>query len=166
MLLTRLETRSWPTKFYEGDHWRTPILKVVRAVAMLAGLPQLENSNFEAVLRRRFNAFNRDAYGFVPTQKLRFWKVWDLLQVGYRWRSIRFPTHWNKNSWRIYCTRYWCGQQSFRMPASKLSVPKGLRYTIGRFQCWRPYCAQGFLLWELRAGFHFPLLRYPIYLSS
>ena len=37
---------------------------------MLAGLLQLENSNFEGVLRKKFYAFSRD--GFVPTEELQF----------------------------------------------------------------------------------------------
>ena len=44
----------------------------VRAVVMLAGLLQLENSNFQGVLRRKFNAFSRDAYGLAPTEELQF----------------------------------------------------------------------------------------------
>jgi len=39
---------------------------------MLAGLLQLENSNFQGVLRRKFNAFSRDAYGLAPTEELQF----------------------------------------------------------------------------------------------
>ena len=39
---------------------------------MLTGLLQLENSNFEGVLRRMFNAFSRDAYGLAPTEELQF----------------------------------------------------------------------------------------------
>jgi hypothetical protein len=48
-------------------------LKVLRAVVTLAGLLQLEISNFAAaVLRRKFNALSRDAYGAVPTEELQF----------------------------------------------------------------------------------------------
>jgi len=39
---------------------------------MLAGLLQLENFNFEGVLRRKFNALSRGAYGFAPTEELLF----------------------------------------------------------------------------------------------
>ena len=39
---------------------------------MLAGLLQLENSNFEGVLRKKFHAFSRDANGLVPTEELQF----------------------------------------------------------------------------------------------
>jgi len=39
---------------------------------MLAGLLQLENSNFEGVLHRMLNALNRDAYGLAPTEELQF----------------------------------------------------------------------------------------------
>ena len=35
---------------------------------MLAGLLQLQNSNFEVFLRKKFNAFSRDAYGLAPTE--------------------------------------------------------------------------------------------------
>ena len=45
-------------------------MKVLRAVVMLAGLLQLENSTFEGVLRRQFNALSRDDYGFAPTEEL------------------------------------------------------------------------------------------------
>ena len=38
---------------------------------MLAGLLQLENSNFEGVLCRKFNAFIRAAYGFALTEELK-----------------------------------------------------------------------------------------------
>ena len=44
--------------------------KVLRAVVMLAGLLQLENSNFEGVLHRKFNALSRDAYRPAPTEEL------------------------------------------------------------------------------------------------
>jgi hypothetical protein len=41
---------------------------------MLAGLLQLENSNFEGALTlpRKFNALSRDAYGLAPTEELQF----------------------------------------------------------------------------------------------
>jgi len=39
---------------------------------MLSGLLQLEKSNFEGVLRRKFNALSRDAYGLAPTEELQF----------------------------------------------------------------------------------------------
>jgi hypothetical protein len=39
---------------------------------MLAGLLQLENSNLEGDLRRKFDALSRDAYGFAPTEELQF----------------------------------------------------------------------------------------------
>ena len=39
---------------------------------MLGGLLQLENSNFEGVLRRKFNALSLDAYGLAPTEELQF----------------------------------------------------------------------------------------------
>ena len=42
-------------------------MKVLRAVVMVAGLLQLEISNFEGVLRRKFNALSRDACGFAPS---------------------------------------------------------------------------------------------------
>ena len=41
---------------------------------MLAGLLQLENSNFEGVQCRKFNALSRDAYGFAPTEEFHFWR--------------------------------------------------------------------------------------------
>jgi len=41
---------------------------------MLAGLVQLENSNFEGVRRRKFNALSRDAYGFAPAEEFQFWR--------------------------------------------------------------------------------------------
>ena len=47
-------------------------MKVLRAVVMLSGLLQLEDSNFEGVLRRKFNALSRDAYGLAPTEELQF----------------------------------------------------------------------------------------------
>ena len=43
---------------------------------MLAGLLQLENSNFEGVLRKKFYAFSRDANGLVPTEELQFWRYY------------------------------------------------------------------------------------------
>jgi len=39
---------------------------------MLSGLLQLEDSNFEGDLRRKFNALSRDAYGLAPTEELQF----------------------------------------------------------------------------------------------
>jgi hypothetical protein len=45
---------------------------MLRAVMMLAGMLQLENSNFEGVLRRKLNALSRAAYGFAPTEELQF----------------------------------------------------------------------------------------------
>jgi len=33
---------------------------------------QAESSNFEGVLRRKFNALSLDAHGFAPTEKLQF----------------------------------------------------------------------------------------------
>ena len=39
---------------------------------MFTGLLQLENSNFEGVLRRKFSALSRDAYGLAPTEELQF----------------------------------------------------------------------------------------------
>ena len=41
---------------------------------MLVGLLQLENSNFEGVLRRKFNALSRDTYGLAPTEECQFWR--------------------------------------------------------------------------------------------
>jgi len=38
----------------------------------LAGLLQLENSNFEGVPRRKSNAFSCDAYLLAPTEELQF----------------------------------------------------------------------------------------------
>ena len=45
---------------------------MLRAVVLLAGLLQLENSNFEGVRRRKFNALSRDAYGFAPAEEFQF----------------------------------------------------------------------------------------------
>ena len=44
----------------------------VCAVVMLTGLLQPENSNFEGVPRRKFNAFSRDAYGLAAAEELQF----------------------------------------------------------------------------------------------
>jgi hypothetical protein len=39
---------------------------------MLAGLLQLENSNFEGILRKKFDALSRGAYGVAPTEEFQF----------------------------------------------------------------------------------------------
>ena len=62
---------------------------------MLTGLLQVENSNFEGVLRRMFNAFSRDAYGLAPTEELQFWgyyaeEVLKFTAIGYRFPQSGF----------------------------------------------------------------------------
>ena len=47
-------------------------MKVLPAVVVLKGLLQLENSNFEDVLRKKFDALSRGAYGVVPTEEFQF----------------------------------------------------------------------------------------------
>ena len=64
----------------------------VSAVVMLAGLLQLENSNFEDVPRMMFNALSRDAYRLAPTEsaeELQFRRCY-LLQYGIGSPSIQF----------------------------------------------------------------------------
>ena len=53
---------------------------------MLAGLLQLEKSNFEGVLRRKFTALSRDACGLAPTEELQFEGVTrrKFAAIGYR----------------------------------------------------------------------------------
>ena len=54
---------------------------------MFAGLLQLENSNFEGVLRRELNALSRAAYGFAPTEELQFWRCY-AQEIFCSWTSI------------------------------------------------------------------------------
>ena len=80
---------------------------------MLAGLLQLENSNFEGVLCRKFNALSRDAYGLAPTEELEgvtrrkfaaigmFASIFSVqLGLRYNWRISRLKVlHGSSSFW-------------------------------------------------------------------
>ena len=46
---------------------------------MLVGLLQLENSNFEGVLRRKFNVLSRDTYGLASNRRM---SILEVLHAG------------------------------------------------------------------------------------
>ena len=74
-------------------------MKVLRAVVMLAGLLQVESSNFEGVLCRKFNALIRAAYGFALTEELKnsnFEAGRKFAAVGYRFPLTPVSSQLNK----------------------------------------------------------------------
>ena len=101
---------------------------------MLAGLLQLENSNLEGDLRRKFDALSRDAYGFAPTEELQFWRCCAQEICCSRVSIPLSPVSRQLNKWMgkkyilLEGLRTRKPPQSFRMSASKLSVQLGLRY--------------------------------------